>query len=208
MDYLKHKEFYDHNLALSLKEKLEEFTFGEEQEQCKSISIPLDGCIDEDWSATRAFDNEFERDYLRALKSIIGSESYCIKESDVVPVIQKINQYIDDLIVVSINPAIWFLKNYRNDGLIDGHKVLEFPSFDEKILPISLVVLKESDLPFIEKTPDGNPKIGIISPNDTYEVVPYIKIGHNINAKAIQIIIAEHSENDANSIEVIKNIWK
>lgn len=208
MDYLAHKEFYDHNLILSLKEKLEEYTFGEEQGQCKSISIPLDKCIDEDWCVSRAFYNEFERDYLRTLKSIIGSESYCIKEDDVIPAIQKINQFIGNLIVVSINPAIGFLKNYHNDGLIDGHRVLDFSSFNESILPISLVVLKESDLPFIETTPDGNPEIGFINQNDTYEVEPYIKIGHSINAKAIQIIIAEHSEKKAITIEDIKNIWK
>ena len=204
MDYEARKRWLTNNLKASLKAKIESYAFGRSPELYKSIQFTFFGYIDEDWCVKDDFDNEFERAYLRAIKTMNGLTKYYISKENLLPAIRKIKHYSKDLIIVSVNPAIHYVKEYTRNGIVEDIKVIELGYYGEQCFPISLVFLQKKDLPYVPKTPDGNLIIEFTKSDDE----PFLEIGHDPNAKAIQLIIAQNGEKLINSIEDIKNIWK
>lgn len=203
MDYEARKRWLTNNLKVSLKTKMESYTFGRRPEHYKSIQFTFFGYIDEDWCVKDDFDNEFERAYLRAIKTMNGLTKYYISKENLLPAIRKIKHYSKDLIIVSVNPAIHYVKEYTRNGIVEDIKVIELGYYGEQCFPISLVFLQKKDLPYVPKTPDGNLIIEFTKSDDE----PFLEIGHDHNAKAIQLVIAQNGEKIINSIEDIKNIW-
>ena len=203
MDYEIRKRWLTNNLKASLKTKMESYAFGEEQVSYEPIQFTLCGYIDEDWRVTNEFINEIEIAYLRAIKTMDGFECHFIKKDDILPAIRKISQFADNLNVVSVNPAIYYINGYQKGDVVEGCKVVELANHYEKILPISLVFLQKNDLPYVSKMPDGSIKVEFTQSDDK----PYITIGRNTNAKALQLIIDLNGKNETITVEDIKNIW-
>jgi hypothetical protein len=192
------------------------FSYGKKQEVSSKIGISIKSETDK-YELTKDdvariandFEYEFGTSYLRAMSRMIDGKSFCLKEDEILPAIRIINHHINDLVVVNIMPALYSLKESVKNDIIENYGVVEVPHYNGDILPISLVITRKEDLPFIVKTSTNTSIVELKQFEDRREVYvnPYLKMGFNKNAIAVQIIISESKFDKIDAIDSIENIF-